>query len=358
MKHFFRTQKIWIICFSVIAIITIALLTIKTDYYIIAPAVITNTEDVFQYKNDDEDENKIHTDIHTVSVYGYYDASLFGYLLSLINPFTDEFKLSKVINTSTDYDIAQGNIDKNMSIDNAYIVGYKEAGVELNSTFQGFKVNTVYTYCDEDIKLGDTITHLNGIKLTEDNTFNKVALDLLNNGEKEFKVTLTRVNQDYKGETKEVKIEYYPDYKNFGFSSNPYFIIGNNCKFEKNPNYSSLGPSGGLMQALYIYEQLTGCKLTQGHKIAGTGGINDNGDAGLIGGMRQKIFIANANNCDIFFVPVEKYIDKDGNVQYDYSNLDEAEDAMKLLKLLGQDDMKIVPVKNLSEVIDYLEGLQ
>ena len=110
-----------------------------------------------------------------------------------------------------------------------------------------------------------------------------------------------------------------------------------------------------LNQALYIYEQLTGCKLTSKIKVAGTGTIDTNGNAGLIGGIKQKIYIANACNVDVFFVPVDMSREKE---EEQYSNWNDALEAVSFLNKLGQNDMKVVPVKNLDEIISYLEGLQ
>ncbi|MEN9753574.1 MAG: hypothetical protein RL670_1265 [Actinomycetota bacterium] len=68
------------------------------------------------------------------------------------------------------------------------------------------------------------------------------------------------------------------------------------------------GPSGGMMFALGIIDELTPGSLTGGYHIAGTGTINSAGQVGAIGGIRQKLyaarnagatwFLAPASNCD------------------------------------------------------------
>lgn len=68
------------------------------------------------------------------------------------------------------------------------------------------------------------------------------------------------------------------------------------------------GPSAGTMFALAVYDELTPGALTGGQKIAGTGTMNDAGEVGAIGGIRQKMvgardegatfFLAPAANCD------------------------------------------------------------
>ncbi len=63
------------------------------------------------------------------------------------------------------------------------------------------------------------------------------------------------------------------------------------------------GPSGGLMQSLYIYNQLTDYDYSHNLKIGGTGTIKVDGTVGAIGGVEQKIYTSDMNNIDIFFVP-------------------------------------------------------
>jgi PDZ domain-containing protein len=68
------------------------------------------------------------------------------------------------------------------------------------------------------------------------------------------------------------------------------------------------GPSAGLMFSLGIYDKVTPGPLAGGRQIAGTGTIDDEGQVGPIGGIRQKLagarsdgaqfFLAPAGNCD------------------------------------------------------------
>ncbi|MFP3361706.1 S16 family serine protease, partial [Planococcus sp. SIMBA_143] len=64
------------------------------------------------------------------------------------------------------------------------------------------------------------------------------------------------------------------------------------------------GPSAGLMFSLEIYNQLTEEDWTKGYEIAGTGTINDEGEVGPIGGIKQKIVAADGSGAEIFFAPV------------------------------------------------------
>jgi len=63
------------------------------------------------------------------------------------------------------------------------------------------------------------------------------------------------------------------------------------------------GPSAGLMFALSIVDRLSPGDLTHGHKIAGTGTIDNDGYVGPIGGVKQKVIGARKTGATYFFVP-------------------------------------------------------
>nr|WP_255523898.1 PDZ domain-containing protein [Terrabacter sp. MAHUQ-38] len=96
------------------------------------------------------------------------------------------------------------------------------------------------------------------------------------------------------------------------------------------------GPSAGLMFSLGIYDKLTPGPLAGGHEIAGTGTIDDDGQVGKIGGIRQKLagarsdgaayFLAPAGNCDevVGHVP-------DGLEVFKVANFDDARTAVEAI---------------------------
>jgi PDZ domain-containing protein len=63
------------------------------------------------------------------------------------------------------------------------------------------------------------------------------------------------------------------------------------------------GPSGGTMFALGIYDTLTPGSLTGGQMIAGTGTIDESGQVGPIGGIRQKLYGAQRAGAAWFLAP-------------------------------------------------------
>ncbi|MGB4131893.1 MAG: S16 family serine protease, partial [Tepidanaerobacteraceae bacterium] len=97
------------------------------------------------------------------------------------------------------------------------------------------------------------------------------------------------------------------------------------------------GPSAGCMFVLEILNQLTPEDLAQGRKIAGTGTISLDETIGEIGGVEQKVVAAYRAGAEIFIVPEKN-----------------AEAAIKAAK--GY-DIEVVSVKNLDDVLNYLEEL-
>ncbi|CAH1191235.1 putative protein YlbL [Paenibacillus auburnensis] len=99
------------------------------------------------------------------------------------------------------------------------------------------------------------------------------------------------------------------------------------------------GPSAGLMFTMEIYNQLTPGDLSKGHRIAGTGTIDADGNVGPIGGVKHKIVAADREKAEVFFVPVKNY-----------------EEAKARADKIGT-DMKLVPVSTLDDALEYMKKL-
>ncbi len=74
------------------------------------------------------------------------------------------------------------------------------------------------------------------------------------------------------------------------------------------------GPSGGMMFALGIIDELTPENLTGGYHIAGTGTIAANGNVGPIGGIRQKLYAASSQGATWFLAPASNCSEVVGHV--------------------------------------------
>jgi PDZ domain-containing protein len=97
------------------------------------------------------------------------------------------------------------------------------------------------------------------------------------------------------------------------------------------------GPSAGLMFTLEIMNQLTDGALTKGHRVAGTGTINADGEVGAIGGVRQKVFAAREIGAEYVLVPAGNYADA--------------------LTASG-DDIQVVSVATVDDAIAFLDDLE
>jgi PDZ domain-containing protein len=114
-----------------------------------------------------------------------------------------------------------------------------------------------------------------------------------------------------------------------GFNYNPPFPISIET------NKISGGPSAGLIFTLSVYNSLISRDLTGGRRIAGTGTINLDGTVGPIGGVKQKIFSAEAVGATYFLCPADNYAD-----------------AVSVAKTI-----QVVKVATVQQAIDFLRSL-
>jgi len=99
------------------------------------------------------------------------------------------------------------------------------------------------------------------------------------------------------------------------------------------------GPSAGLMFTLEIMNRLLPEDLTKGHRIAGTGTIEEKGTVGPIGGIPYKVIAANREKAEYFFAPKEN-----------------AADAIQQAEKL-KTKMKIITVETLDDAVKFLQQL-
>jgi PDZ domain-containing protein len=74
------------------------------------------------------------------------------------------------------------------------------------------------------------------------------------------------------------------------------------------------GPSAGMMFALGVIDKLTPGALNGGARVAGTGTIDNLGNVGAIGGIRQKMFGARAAGATVFLAPASNCDEVVGHV--------------------------------------------
>ncbi|MEO6201392.1 MAG: S16 family serine protease [Cryobacterium sp.] len=74
------------------------------------------------------------------------------------------------------------------------------------------------------------------------------------------------------------------------------------------------GPSAGMMFSLGIIDKLTPGAIQGGAHVAGTGTIDESGEVGPIGGIRQKLFGAKNAGADWFLAPADNCDEVTGHI--------------------------------------------
>lgn len=329
MKLTLLKYKKLIIVFSFFFIPLMFISVFKVDYNLIAPGYNDNVDEFIEIRSNNDSEGSFHT-TSVISVKGItYLQYLVGRLENkvFVTPFPEYY-----------YDIVVSDLQvmsflmKNDSLYTSLIVGISNTGYDIE--YESFlTVYLTWNYLEEDtLEIGDKILDIKkdgvSIEITEIGCDDTVVFTVLR-GEDilDFELTKNLVTENSCG------IGIYADI----FTE----IIDTDVRY-KLVESSTSGPSGGLMQALYIYNQLTSFDYTNGLKIGGTGTITVEGNVGAIGGVEQKIYTSAMHNIDIFFVP------------FDGGNYDDAMIASENIS----SDMIIVGVDTFSDAVDYLLNYQ
>ena len=259
------------------------------------------------------------------------------YLLSYIIPNWERVEASSYTydDEETINDIEfRGKIDLEQASSNAI----KNAFLEAGKTYKVISDNLYVYYVDKDssndFKVGDKILKVDGKEIKNIDNFHDTLENY--NIDEEIKILVERNNHE-----KELTAKLY--------SQNGKNILGIYVseveKFKTYPKVtikfknSESGPSGGLMEALDIYNKITEKDLTKGFKIAGTGEIDKDGNIGTIGGVKYKLLGAEKNKAKIFLTP-------------------KGENYKTCLKVKKENNLKIkvVGVSTLKEAITFLEN--
>jgi PDZ domain-containing protein len=192
----------------------------------------------------------------------------------------------------------RGNIDLLKSTSDATKNAFNEAG----KTYKVIEKRLYVYYVDKDSKsnleVGDQILEVDNKEVNSVEGFHDMLDSYSINDTLKIKI---------KREDKEKIIEsnlYEKDNKKllgiFVSELNKYKTYPKvNIKFKS----SESGPSGGLVEALDIYNKITKKDITNGKKIAATGEIDSDGNITEIGGVKYKLLGAAKSRADIFIAP-------------------------------------------------------
>ena len=218
----------------------------------------------------------------------------------------------------------------------AIAVGLKLAGYTTAVVGKGVKVDAILagSHANGLLQVGDIITGLNSTPI-------QIPSDLINAIKAQTSLSavhlsVTRAQQQLKVDVRlmapatpngapKLGVQIEPA----GFDYKPPFPISIET------NKISGGPSAGLIFTLAVYNSLSPVNLTGGRRIAGTGTINLDGSVGPIGGVKQKIFAAEAVGATYFLCPVENYAD-----------------AVSVARTI-----KVVKIATVEQVVDFLRSL-
>lgn len=304
---------------------------VPLDYYIVIGGGIDDISSRIEVKDGNESKGSLNLSYVTTT-----DGVLLTYALSYIIPnwsrnSVDTYKYDnndseEDINYRSDMLLKKANSD-------ATYIAYNKAGKEVKLKNTKYYVISVMDGCN--LKVKDEVLEIDDNKIDGFN-YNEYISSLKagqkvkikvkrNKKEKEVETTVQDLNGKLLLGVYLQKIENY--------DTDPIIEF----KFKR----SESGPSGGLLTALSIYNQLVKEDITKGLAIAGTGTIDHDGNVGEIGGVDYKLRGAVAGKADVFIVPSgENY-----------------KDVMKIVKDENL-NIKIIEAKTFDQVLEKLEELK
>lgn len=289
-----RNYKFYIGLFLIMA-----LFLVRFDYVIYTPGSLENLNDRIIVTPSNESKGSMNL-TYVTSI----PANIPNMLLSLIIPNWDIESLNNMrYEDESEKEIE--NRDKIYLKDTSYdaiIAAFKEANMKYEITSVDVTITYIYNIAKTNLKVGDVIKTINGVKITSFNSLinevnkyevgEKLIINVLRNN-KIIECEATLVSEENK---KMIGISL-AELKNIKTNPEVKFVFKNN----------ESGSSRGLMCALEIYNRITKYDITKGDIISGTGIIDENGNVGSIGGVKYKLKGAVNKHAKVFIVPSDNY---------------------------------------------------
>ena len=330
-------KKYWpLLAFSLLINIPIVIMgTIRTNKDITLKGDTQNINDMIKVDTEYEEKGSF----SSIYVIDFEHSTILQNLICSNIKTADVSDLNENYNNLSDIErFKVGQIQKESSIAKSIILVYSELmkyevpDINIEYKYKGIEVT--YYSKKSSLRIGDRIIKINDISIDEGRNNFQDALHNYLFDDKLDSYTILRDNKEI------IFTEEDIDYNNF-YAYDMYDINYETIspKISIKSNLVG-GPSGGLMQALSIFNKLyKEYDLTKGYKVSGTGTIDLEGNVGKIGGIKQKIYTAFEDNVDIFFCPKDNY-----------------EDALEAYNTLkNKEKMALVPVSHYSDAI-YLLG--
>ena len=316
--------------FFITFFVVLILCTIEFPYYIEAPGGIINIADKIEIKNSHKSKGSLN-----MAYVSEYKATIPTIIMAKLNSDWELIKReTSDSNQTTEDDYFRNRILLKEANQNAVTVAYNSAGIDVNLKNTKVYVTYVLKEANTDLKVGDQILEINGKKISSKSDIKSVIDDVSLDSVLEIKVI-----NDAKEYKRTAKIIKYMDSYILGITIGEVSDIETNPEIKFKFNDSEMGPSGGLMMSLAIYNALTEYDIANGKKVVGTGTIDALGNVGIIDGIEYKIKGAVKEDADIFLVPAgENYEEaKKTIIDNDYS-------------------IDLVPVNTFTEALEYLKS--
>ncbi len=329
IKYYISHFKRFIV-FIPVSIFLLLISVIKTNKSIILKGDTTEFNNVITVVDGYEPKGSF----NTIYVISYVNTTPF---LAFITPMLKDGEIYDTPESQLGYTLIDqynaGKIQYQSALSNSLVVAFSEAKkndetIDIDYSFQGFYV-TGYGV-NSKFRINDNITKIKAASnqneevTIQDETLFRYVINHRTNGDI---YTVIRDNVELEITLKEENT----------FSAYSMYNIKSTYPKVTIKSEDVGGPSGGLLQTLSTYNQLTEEDLTHGLKICGTGTIAYDGSVGIIGGIKEKIYTAYRNHMDVFLCPKGNY-----------------EEALEAYSNLPSTTMKLVMVEKFSDAISYL----
>ena len=316
--------------FYIVYVVLLSLLFINFNYYVYSPGGLEDLTDRIEVSDSYDSKGSFNLTYVTSRA-----GNIYNILLSYILPSWDlvSVKDSQIENESTSEVVERNQIYLRQTSYDAIIAAFNEANIDYEVKNVNVTVTFVYDNSNTDIKTGDVIKEINGVKINNYEELSNEMSKYKENDKINFKVLRDNKETDayaiLKKENDRVIVGMYlAELKDVVTNPSVKYIFKDN----------ESGSSRGLMCALDIYNKITEFDLTKGDIIAGTGVIYEDGSVGSIDGVKYKLKGAVKNKAKVFIVPSENY-----------------DEAVKLKKEHNY-DIEIIEADNLHNVIEKLKN--
>ena len=316
--------------FYIVYVVLLSLFFINFNYYVYSPGGLEDLTDRIEVSDSYDSKGSFNLTYVTSRA-----GNIYNILLSYILPSWDlvSVKDSQIENESTSEVVERNQIYLRQTSYDAIISAFNEANIDYEIKNVNVTVTFVYDNSNTDIKTGDVIKEINGIKINNYEELSNEMSKYKENDKINFKVLRDNKETDayaiLKKENDRVIVGMYlAELKDVVTNPSVKYIFKDN----------ESGSSRGLMCALDIYNKITEFDLTKGDIISGTGVIYEDGSVGSIDGVKYKLKGAVKNKAKVFIVPSENY-----------------DEAVKLKKEHNY-DIEIIEADNLHNVIEKLKN--